>query len=233
MCNLYAMTSNQKAIMALTKAMQSQIGNLPVFEAIFANGFGPIVRNTVRGRELAMARWGMPSPAFALQGKNYDRGITNVRTTTSPHWRKWLGVEHRCLVPFTSFCEPNQADGSKVNTWFAFDDSRPLAFFAGIWVPAWSSVRKVTDGPTTDDLYAFLTTEPNAEVGAVHSKAMPVILTRDDDIEAWMTQPVADALTLQRPLPDAALKIVLTGPKKDDPDAVLMTEALPPQIELF
>jgi len=48
-------------------------------------------------------------------------------------------------------------------------------FFAGIEARGWTSVRKVKDGPTTDDLFAFLTCPPNAEVGAIHPKAMPVI----------------------------------------------------------
>ena len=52
--------------------------------------------------------------------------------------------------------------------WFAFDDSRPLAFFAGVWT-RWTSVRKVREGETTNDLFGFLTTEPNAIVGAVHA----------------------------------------------------------------
>jgi putative SOS response-associated peptidase YedK len=52
-----------------------------------------------------------------------------------------------------------------------------LAFFAGIWAPAWKPGRKLKEGEVTADLYAFLTSEPNAEVGAKHSKAMPVTLT--------------------------------------------------------
>ena len=96
--------------------------------------------------------------------------------------------------------------------WFALDDSRPLAVLVGIWT-RWSSVRKV-------DLFAFLTTEPNAEVGAIHSKAMPVILTAPEEIETWLTAPAAEALKLQRPLPDGALRIVARGAKKDGPAAV-------------
>jgi len=68
-------------------------------------------------------------------------------------------------------------DGKKPPAWFAFDESRPLAFFAGIWTLQWRSVRKVKEGETTNDLYAFLTADANAEVGAIHPKAMPVILT--------------------------------------------------------
>jgi putative SOS response-associated peptidase YedK len=66
-----------------------------------------------------------------------------------------------------------------------------------------------------NDLYAFLTTEPNAEVGAVHPKAMPAILTTPDEVEIWMTAPPDDALKLQRPLPDGALRIVARGAKED------------------
>jgi len=43
-------------------------------------------------------------------------------------------------------------------------------------VPRWQSVRKVRDGLTTDDLYGFLTTDPNDLVKPIHEKAMPVLL---------------------------------------------------------
>ena len=45
-------------------------------------------------------------------------------------------------------------------------------------------MRKVKEGETTNDLFAFLTTEPNREVGAIHPKAMPVILTTPEEIDA-------------------------------------------------
>ena len=59
------------------------------------------------------------------------------------------------------------------------------------------------EGEVEADLFAFLTTEPNAEVGSLHPKAMPVVLTEPEEIRAWMTAPAADALALQRPLPMA------------------------------
>lgn len=46
---------------------------------------------------------------------------------------------------------------------------------------------------------------------------MPVILTKPEEIETWMTAPTDEALKLQRPLPDGALKIVARGSKKDEP----------------
>jgi hypothetical protein len=61
-----------------------------------------------------MERWGMPSTAFALQSRQVDCGVTNVRNTASPHWRRWLVPASRCLMPFTSFREPglNAKEGS-------------------------------------------------------------------------------------------------------------------------
>ena len=101
--------------------------------------------------------------------------------------------------------------------WFALGEDRPLAFFAGIWT-RWTSVRKVKEGEVTVDAFAFLTTEPNAEVGVAHPKAMPVILMKTDEWEAWLTAPREDALRLQRPLPDGALAIVARGQKHDGAD---------------
>jgi putative SOS response-associated peptidase YedK len=76
-------------------------------------------------------------------------------------------------------------------------------------------VRKVKEGETTNDLFAFLTTDPNREVGAVHPKAMPVILTTPEEIDTWMNALTEEALALQRPLPDASLVIVARGEKQD------------------
>jgi putative SOS response-associated peptidase YedK len=53
-----------------------------------------------------------------------------------------------------------------------------------------------------------LTTEANAEVGAVHPKAMPVILTSPDAVQAWLTAETADMPALQQPLPDGTLQVI-------------------------
>ena len=65
--------------------------------------------------------------------------------------------------------------------------------------------RKVKEGTVTTDLFAFLTTEANADVRPIHPKAMPVILTRPEEWETWLTAPAPVALRLQRPLADGAL----------------------------
>ena len=192
MCNLYAMTKGQQAIRDLARAMRDTTGNLPPLPGIFPDYPAPIVRNAPDGvRELAMVRWGMPSSKKAIfesakkragkleaKGKSVDfdellrmepdSGTTNVRNTASSHWKPWLGVANRCVVPLTSFSEFDHA--AKQDVWFALGYDRPLAFFAGIWTADWTGVRKIKTGIETTDLYAFLTTDPNAEVGVIHPR---------------------------------------------------------------
>ena len=208
MCNLYSLTKGQDAIRGWFDGIDDQAGNLPPMPGIYPDYAAPVVRGGADGPVLTTMRWGMPSPAFALKGKKTDRGVTNVRNIGSPHWQRWLVPEHRCVVPFTSFSEPHNRPGQPSRpVWFALDEDRPLAFFAGIWTN-WTSVRKLKDGETTDNLYGFLTTEANAEVGAVHPKAMPVILTSPEAVQAWLAAETADLPALQQPLPDGTLQVI-------------------------
>lgn len=185
-------------------------------------------------RELALARWGLPSSKKALfdaatrradklraKGKDVDfakllelepdSGTTNVRTPPAATGVPGSRPANRCLVPFTGFSEPgHDAEGRYRPIWFGLPGEEPLAFFAGVHVRDWSCVRKTKTGLETCDLFAFLTTEPNAEVRAVHPKAMPVILTSAADREKWMTVPWEDARSLQRALPDGALCVLGT-----------------------
>ncbi|WP_426017007.1 SOS response-associated peptidase [Brevundimonas sp. DWR2-3-1b1] len=231
MCNLYRQRSGPQAIIDIAKAMRSTVGNLAPGD-VYPDYAAPIVRTAADGmRELALSRWGMPSSSRAIYEaatkradklrakatefdfqdllKNEpDSGTTNVRNTASTHWKRWLEPSHRCLVPFTAFSEPGRDDAGKYRpVWFklAGDDPDPLAFFAGIHLPAWEGVRKIKKGWEQADLFAFLTTDPSEPVKSVHPKAMPVILTKPDDIEAWMTAPWSEASALQRALPDGAL----------------------------
>jgi putative SOS response-associated peptidase YedK len=66
-------------------------------------------------------------------------------------------------------------------------------------------------GRDHEDLFAFLTTEPNREAEAVHPRAIPVILTSPGEIDPWMTAPAEDALKLQRPLAARVFTIVARG----------------------
>ena len=219
MCNLYSLTKGQQAIREFTRAARDSAGNLPPLPAIFPDAMAPVVRNGPDGmRELTMLRWGMPTPPAFVKG--IDRGVTNIRNTNSPHWRRWLGRDNRCVVPATSFCEPTDAadpsTGKKNWVWFALAEERPLFVFAGLWC-SWRGIRGTKSNPVEGEhqLFAFLTTAPNAIVGSVHTKAMPVILTTQEEIDTWMTAPAGIALQLQRPLANDELTIVVRDAKAD------------------
>lgn len=240
MCNLYEMMKVRAETAAVVRAMRDRNNNQPPMPEVYPNYAAPIVTRTADGsRQMQDAVWGMPSSKKALfdaaskradklrsKGQDVDfdqllrmepdKGTTNVRNTSSPHWKPWLGPGHRCLVPFTAFSEPDQVGRTLRPIWFSLSEERPLAFFAGIWKPAHSCVRKIKDGEVTCDVYGFLTTEANAEVGAYHDKAMPVILTSEAERDLWLSDaPWRDVAHLQRPLPDGALKTVAAPAKEE------------------
>ena len=210
-CNLYNVTTTRDAVMEFTRAFRDKAGwNDPSFD-VYPNTLAPIVRVGEDGqREIARVTWGMPTPPAYIKG-NYDPGVTNIRNVNSPHWRRWLGPASRCVVPFTSFAEPDPAKkppgGRTPNTWFAGGDDRPLMFFPGFWTP-WRGVRKVRDGEREYELYGFLTTAPNEIVKPIHFKAMPAILTTPAEVDLWLTGSWNEVKHLQRPLPGNMLVIV-------------------------
>src|SRR5258705_13646043 len=186
MCNLYSITTNQAAIAALFRVVNRFVGNLAPMRGVFRDYPAPVVRNTDTGTEMTLMRWGMPPPP-----RTGGPPVTNIRNTSSPHWRGWLKPEHRCLVPVNSFAEyapePNPETKKKDVVWFALSDDRPLAAFAGIWtVYRGDRGTKTKPIPGPHDVYGFLTTSPNAVVEPIHPKAMPVVLTTDEERDIWM-----------------------------------------------
>ena len=127
-CNLYSVTTNQFAIIALFRVINRYVGNLPPMPGVFPDYPAPVIRNTNTCRELTMMRWGMPPPP-----RTPGPPVNNIRNTSSPHWRMWLKPENRCLVPANSFAEyapeTNPVTKKKDVVWFALNEDRPLFTF--------------------------------------------------------------------------------------------------------
>ena len=128
------------------------------------------------------------------------------------------GPASRCIVPATSFCEYADTKPRKTPMWFALSEDRPLFAFAGLWTP-WRGVRGPKSAPVDGEheLFGFLTTEANAIVAPIHPKAMPVILTTPEEVDQWLEADTAEALPLQSPLADDALRIVARASGKTAP----------------
>jgi putative SOS response-associated peptidase YedK len=164
MCNLYSITTNQAAIIALFRVINRCVGNLAPMPGVFPPA--PVVRNAGGERELTMTRWGMPPPPRAG-----GFPVSNIRNTTSPHWRGWLKPECRCLIPANSFAEyapePNPETKKKDVVWFGLNEDRPLFAFGGLWTE-FKGDRGTNSKPIPGPhlVYGFLTTAPNAVVRA-------------------------------------------------------------------
>ncbi len=134
---------------------------------------------------------------------------------TSSFWRASF-EQRRCLVPASSFCEPNGDVKPATWNWFAINgDARPLFAFPGIWRRYKGPVKK--DGPNVDiETYSFLTTTPNALVSTINHERMPVLLTREEEFDAWLRGSADEAFALAREYPAEKMRIVQEGFDKED-----------------
>ena len=208
MCNLYRHKISSAELTAFAEALQIPTGAgfaKGNFEPDYvgADADGPVL--AVEDGELVMRtrRWGFPS------WKDGGKPITNIRNLDSSWWKGANGEyiskpEYRCLVPFDSFAEWDAAE--KGNAWFTIDADLPC--FAGFWRPWHGERLKEIEGKKrrqreVDDweLFAFMTTEPNDTVAAIHPKAMPAIITTASEAKSWLAAEEG-SLALQRPLPD-------------------------------
>lgn len=195
MCNLYSMTANVDQMRRLFGPFRGDTSNLPPFDDIYPGRQAPVLRRDGGELVLELMTWGFPGPQAAG-----GRPVTNVRNLASPFWRSALkDPARRCLVPVTRFCEwtaePDPDTKRKRKIWFGHRD-QPLFAFAGIWRPG-------DDG----SFMAFLTCEPNETVGAVHPKAMPVMLD-PPDYSRWLGNEHEDACSLARPYADERMTIL-------------------------
>jgi putative SOS response-associated peptidase YedK len=79
MCNLYSITTNQAAIIALFRVINRYVGNLPPMPGVFPDYPAPVIPNREIGTEMVTMRWGLPPPP-----RTVGPPVTNIRNTSSP-----------------------------------------------------------------------------------------------------------------------------------------------------
>jgi putative SOS response-associated peptidase YedK len=174
MCNRYRMTAGRRAIAERYGiTVEPEYENLPPPE-LFPKRPAWVVRELDGERRAEIMRWGIP---------RWGDVYTNIRTL--PRWTDLLSdPANRCLVPVTDFCEWSGEKGSKTAHWFSLRDTEIFSF-AGIW---------------SGETFGFLTCgylgDPSTHiVGAIHAKACPVILQREDE-QRWLEAEHVDACSL-------------------------------------
>ena len=216
MCNLYSLNKKRDAVARYFRVSHNRAAAFEPVSAIFPKHVAPVVRQTSDGdREIVSMSWGF----ILLQNGRAPRPVTNVRDDTilkSSFWKSSF-EERRCLVPASSFCEPNGDVKPATWHWFSIrgDDARPLFAFPGIWRRYKGPTKK--DGANVDiETYAFLTTTPNSLVSTINHERMPVLLTREEEFDTWLRAPVDEALALAREYPPEQMRIVQEGFEKED-----------------
>jgi putative SOS response-associated peptidase YedK len=215
-CNLYSLNKKRDAVARFFRVSHNRGGAFQPLSAIFPGHVAPVIRQSTDGdREIVMMSWG-----FVLhQKERAPRRVTNVRDDKIMESKFWRGSfeERRCLVPATSFCEPNGDVKPSTWHWFALQgkDERPMFAFPGIWRRYQGPIKK--DGPQADiEVYAFLTTTPNKLVATINHERMPVLLTREEEFDAWLNGALHVAFALAQEYPPEQMRIVQEGFKKQD-----------------
>ena len=115
MCKLYSMTSARQGVLNLFRLSDNRGSQIDPLPAIFPGRTAPVVRLTADSeRELVPMTWG-----FVLLRDGYaPKRVTNTRDDKlgTRYWKPSF-EQRRCLVPATSFCEPNdgRATGEKAS----------------------------------------------------------------------------------------------------------------------
>ena len=137
---------------------------------------------------------------------------TGRNPTGTVIWLHGLGADGHDFAPIV----PQLASAEERPLRFVFPHAmvRPVTVNGGMSMRAWYDILGFNRGFPQDEVGIRAS---DAEVGAAHPKAMPVILARPDEIQAWLAAPIMEALKLQRPLPDGSLRILARGSKEDGP----------------
>src|SRR5436305_1026615 len=118
MCNLYSITTNQAAIIALFRVINRYVGNLQPMPGVFPDYPAPLIRNAGDDREMVMMRWGMPSSGLlfeqALQHRRPERTYSLKHVQLVFHHHE-PSSDHRAIPRDQSVRRQPAADARRVS----------------------------------------------------------------------------------------------------------------------
>lgn len=215
MCTLYANTKGRELVRNLFRVSDNRAAFFEPKEAILPSDLASVVRLAEGGeRELVNLNWGF----VRREADRGPRRVVNTRDDQvrgNPFWRDSF-VTRRCLVPATSYSEP---EGTKPAAWHWFtingDEPRPLFAFPGLWRQYLGPLKK--NGPDIEQMvFSIVTTVPNKLTASINHERMPVLLTSEAEWETWLSGTSDEAFLLCRPYPEEAMRHVAFGLEKRD-----------------
>jgi putative SOS response-associated peptidase YedK len=189
MCGRYALTSPPTVI--AERFGLAWVPDVPPHYNIAPSQMIPVVRETGKGRELALLKWGL-IPSWA-RDVSIGMKLINARAETladKPAFRSAYRRRH-CLVPADAFYEWKPVAGRKQPYCIRMRD-QALFGMAGLW-EHWVA----PDGQVVESC-TIVTVDANALVAELHDR-MPLILA-PGDYGAWLNAETREA-ALPRAVP--------------------------------
>ncbi|MBN8501581.1 MAG: SOS response-associated peptidase family protein [Sphingomonadales bacterium] len=182
-------------------------------DEVFPRGQGPFIRagrdSTESKRELVVGQWGLvpwfaksPKLSYSTNNARYEEITQKASFKQSWHYGK------RCIIPATSFDEPNWESGK--NVWWRFRRADGVPWgLAGLW-NTWTDkssgeiVESYTMLTLNADQHPLMRRmhKPDPKLGPDEQDKRSVVAIELEDVDAWLfgTQEVASRLVKLTPV---------------------------------
>jgi len=214
MCNLYSVRTSRAALARKFGLSDNRMAAFEPLPAIFPGHLAPIIKQNPDGaRELVLLSWG-----FVLLREGYaPKRVTNTRDDKirTKFWRESFEAR-RCLVPATSFCEPDGKTPSQWH-WFALNSHEPRLLFAfpGLYRRWQGPIKR--GGPNVHiEVFSFVTTLPNRLTRSINPERSPALLLSEPEAQIWLMGTPEQAFGLIKTTDPDRLTIVQSGFDKED-----------------
>ena len=219
MCGRYNLITDAEALVDFFEIEQTlfDVSELQSRYNIAPSQDVPIVRDTGKGRELVLARWGLV-PHWSKEAKTKYSTI-NARAETvaeKPTYREAFRRK-RCLIPATGFYEWQQTEGGKSPYHIRMPD-QGIFVFAGLW-DRWDK-----EGVGFESC-SIIVTSANETMQPIHDR-MPVSLNQAQ-YNTWLAADHFNRAQLESLLVPYTGELkaypvskLVNSPKNDDPRCV-------------